>query len=109
MGMRSLPIASRRGVSNVLVISAICGISSLGVGCKLFKPDGAASDEYSGEYVPLLDETEGDPQFENATDAIMASRSTPASPEVAALEESFKAGDYEGALDAAREIAATAD
>ena len=109
--MLRMAIKAGRLAPNLFIVSALCGVSTLGIGCKLLKPEGASSDEYSGNRVPLTGQGEGEEQatYENATEAIMAARSKPASAELAGLEEKFKAGDYDSALAAARKLATSAE
>ncbi len=75
---------------------------ALAPGCKLLKPKGEGASEPYGDPVPQVGEAA---TFDNATEAIIASRPTPTSAEVAALEKTFRAGDYAGALAAAKALA----
>jgi len=75
-------------------------------GCALFRSDDGASAE---AYSPI-DGSAGEAQtFDNATEAILATRSESTSERVRELEKLFTSGDYAASLKAARVLVASAE
>lgn len=84
------------------MVIGLVGVIAASSGCKLLRKDTEEGD--SSAPVAANDPFLGndDPTFDNATEAIIASRPTAATVAAARLEESFQSGDYAASLAQAR-------